>query len=317
MGSKERFRLPDDYDVLIIGAGLAGLTAGMYASRQGLKTAIMERMIPGNQIINVDLVVDYPGFVNGISGAELGSLVYEQAQACGAEFLMEEVVSLSRAGTGFVLKSLDETYRARTVIIAAGSSFKKLGINGEEQFYNMGLSHCASCDGPLFEGQTVGVVGGGDSAVTEALILSQFASKVIVLHSNSTLHAMKIIQDVVIAEPKISVLHNISVEEIIGDERVTGVSVRSTESQLVDQIDLAGLFVYVGLEPNSGIVANIVDLDPAGHIPVNINMETMVCGLFAAGDIRQNASAQLISAAGDGATAAISAYRYLSSMGEL
>lgn len=304
--------MPDDYDLIIIGAGLAGLTAGIYASRQGLKTAIMERMIPGNQIINVEMIVDFPGFADGISGAELGSLVQGQAQSAGAEFFVEDIGSLSRTGTDFSIKSLDETYKARSVIVAAGSSFKKLGVPGEEEFSDMGVSHCASCDGPLFENQTVGVVGGGDSAATEALILSQFASKVIMLHPHSHLHAMRKIQEALNSDPKISVLNNRSIEAIIGNGQLTGVQVGNRESDLSEQIELAGLFIYAGLKPNTGIVANIINLDPMGHIPVNLNMETDIPGLFAAGDIRQHSSAQLVSAAGDGATAAISAYRYLS-----
>jgi thioredoxin reductase (NADPH) len=304
--------LPDDYDVIIIGAGLAGLTAGIYASRQGLKTAIMERMIPGNQIINVELIVDYPGFVDGISGAELGALVLGQAQSAGVEFFVEDIGSLARTRNGFLVKSLDETYKARAVIVATGSSFKKLGVPGEEEFNNMGVSHCASCDGPLFENQTVGVVGGGDSAASEALTLSKFASKVILIHPHSHLHAMKKIQEALMLDPKISVLNNRSIEAIIGNRQLIGVQVGNMGSELKEQIELTGLFIYAGLEPNTGIVANIINLDPMGHIPVNLNMETDSPGLFAVGDIRQHSSAQLVSAAGDGATAAISAYRYLS-----
>ena len=301
------------YDVAIVGGGAAGLTAGMYTARYGLRTAIIERMIGGAQIINVERIEDFPGFPQGISGAKLGPLIQDQAIKAGAEFLMAEVTSLALEGRDKVVTTNDEAYRARSLIIAAGSSLRTLGIPREEELYGSGLSHCATCDGPLFENQIVGVVGGGDSAADEALTLTHHASKVLLFHRRGELRAQKVLQDRLLSNAKIEVLWNTAVEEILGEDQVGGVQFRDLATGLVDQIDLSGLFVYVGLEPNSQFVRGVLSLDNAGHIPVNVRMETEVPGIYAAGDIRQHSVAQLASAVGDGATAAIEAFRYLRS----
>ncbi len=304
--------MANEYDVVIVGGGAAGLTAGMYAARYGLRTTIIERMMGGNQIINVEKIENFPGFPQGISGAELGPLMQEQAMDAGAEFLMTEATGVVLDGPYKVITTDDGDYRARALIVAAGSSLKKLGIPGEEELYGRGVSHCATCDGPLFRGEVVGVVGGGDSAGDEALTLAEYAGRVILFHRGDKLQAQKVIRDRVIGHSEVDVLYNTTVEAILGDSLVTGVQIRNLITNFTDRMNLMGLFVYVGLDPNTKFIRGIVKTDNAGHIPVNIWMETDVPGIYAAGDIRQHSAAQLASAAGDGSTAATAAFRFIS-----
>ena len=304
--------MANEYDVVIVGGGAAGLTAGMYAARYGLRTAIIERMMGGNQIINVEKIENFPGFPQGISGAELGPLMQEQAMDAGAEFLMTEATGVVLDGPYKVIATDDGDYRARALIVAAGSSLKKLGIPGEEELYGRGVSHCATCDGPLFRGEVVGVVGGGDSAGDEALTLAEYAGRVILFHRGDKLQAQKVIRDRVIGHSEVDVLYNTTVETILGDSLVTGVQIRNLITNFTDRMNLMGLFVYVGLDPNTKFIRGIVKTDNAGHIPVNIWMETDVPGIYAAGDIRQHSAAQLASAAGDGSTAATATFRFIS-----
>lgn len=203
------------------------------------------------------------------------------------------------------------SYVGKAVIVASGSTLRTLGIPGEEEFLGRGVSHCASCDGPLYMGQTVAVVGGGDSAADEALTLTEYTDRVILFHRGDSLDSQQVLQDRIAAEPKIEVRYNSEVIEVVGEDTVTGIRVRSADGENVEPV--AGLFVYVGLEPNSSPVSDLVPLDNAGHIPVGLSMDTPQPGLFAAGDIRQQSAAQLVASAGDGATAAIAAHRYIRS----
>jgi thioredoxin reductase (NADPH) len=301
------------YDLLIVGAGVAGLTAGLYAARYGLRTAILERMMPGTQIINVERIENFPGFPQGISGAELAPLIQEQAMNAGAEILTGEAMDLRLEEEDRVLVTEDGEHRAPAVIVAAGSLLRRLGLNREEDLQGRGLSHCATCDGPLFQDQVVGVVGGGDSAADEAMTLSNYASKVVVFHRREELRAQRVLQERVAANPKIEVRWNTVVEELVGEEMLSGVRVRHVRTGEVRQVELSGLFAYVGLEPKTRFSSKVLKLDKAGHIGVGLDMGTELAGVFAAGDIRQRSSRQLASAAGDGATAAISAYRFLKS----
>jgi thioredoxin reductase (NADPH) len=305
--------LANDYDVLVIGGGLAGLTAGMYAARHGLRTGLVERLMGGAQIINVEKIENFPGFPQGISGAELGPAVQEQAMDAGAEMILAEAASVSREGQYKLVATDAGQYRAKAVIVAAGSNFRQLGIPGEEELFGRGVSHCATCDGPLYNREVVGVIGGGDSAADEAVTLSAFAERVLVFHRREQLRAQKVLQDRLHQNRKIEVVWNSSVEEVLGEGSVSGVRVRNVVTNLENVVDLTGLFLYVGLEPNAELVRGLVKLDNAGHIPVNISMETEVPGLYAAGDIRQRSASQLVSSAGDGATAAIAAFGYIKS----
>ena len=304
--------MANEHDVVIVGGGVAGLAAGMYAARYGLRTAIIEQMMAGNQIINVERIEDFPGFPQGISGAELVPQMLEQAMDAGAEFVMAEATGMVLDGSYKILATTEGNYRSRALIVAAGSRLRKLGIPGEEELYGSGVSHCATCDGPLFSNEVVGVVGGGDSAADEALTLTGYAEKVVVFHREDRLQAQKVLQDRLLKHPNVELALNTVVESVLGQDLMTGVQVRNVITNLADRVDLAGLFVYVGLEPNTEFVRGVLRTDNAGHIPVNLWMETEVEGLYAAGDIRQHSAAQLASAAGDGATAAIAAFRYIS-----
>ena len=303
--------MPDqEFDVLIIGGGMAGLTAGIYASRYGLNTAIVEQMMAGAQIINLEKIENFPGFPQGIAGYELGPATQEQAMNAGVEVLMDTATNVSVDGDYLrVTGDMGGSYRGKAVIMAAGSSLRSLGLPGEEEFEGRGVSHCATCDGPLYMGQTVAVVGGGDSAADEALTLTEYTDRVILFVRGDSLDAQQVLQDRIAANPKIEVRYGAEVVEIVGEDTVTGVKVRTADGETVEPV--SGLFIYIGLDPNSASVADLVPLDNAGHIPVGLSMDTPQPGLFAAGDIRQQSAAQLVASAGDGATAAIAAFRYI------
>ena len=303
--------MPDqEFDVLIIGGGMAGLTAGIYASRYGLNTAIVEQMMAGAQIINLEKIENFPGFPQGIAGYELGPATQEQAMNAGVEVLMDTATNISIDGDYLrVTGDMGGSYLGKAVIMAAGSSLRSLGIPGEEEFEGRGVSHCATCDGPLYMGQTVAVVGGGDSAADEALTLTEYTERVVLFVRGDSLDAQQVLQDRISANPKLEVRYGAEVVEIVGEDTVTGVRVRTADGETVEP--LSGLFIYIGLDPNSASVADLVPLDNAGHIPVGLSMDTPQPGLFAAGDIRQQSAAQLVASAGDGATAAIAAFRYI------
>ena len=305
--------MANDYDVLVVGGGLAGLTAGMFGARHGLNPGIIEQMMGGAQIINIEKIENFPGFPQGIAGAELAPAVQEQAMNAGAEFIMAEATGVSRDGNYKVVATDAGEYRAKAVIMAAGSTPRKLDIPGEEEMFGRGVSHCATCDGPLYMGQVVGVVGGGDSAAAEALTLTQYAGRVLLFHKSQQLDAQKVLAERVYEDRRIEVVYNSTVEAVLGEDTVSGVRVRNVVTNIENLVDLTGLFVYVGLEPNSQMLQGLVKLDNAGHIPVNVSMETEVPGLYAAGDIRQNSASQLVTSAGDGATAAVAAFKYINS----
>ena len=305
--------MANDYDVLIIGGGLAGLTASIYSARYGMSTGVIELMMGGASIINLEKIENFPGFVEGISGAELGPAAQEQAMNVGVDFIMAEASGIKTDGDYKVVSTDSGDYRAKAVIVAAGSQLKHLGIPGEEEFNGRGVSHCATCDGPMFMGETVGVVGGGDSAADEALTLTEYAEKVMVFHRRDELRAQKILQDRLLRNPKIEMVWNAELQEIIGEDTVSGVKIKNVVTNHEETIGLTGLFVYVGLEPNSGIAAEVSKTDNAGHIDVNLSMETSTQGVYAVGDIRQSSARQLVASAGDGGTAAVGAFNYLSS----
>lgn len=287
------------------------MTAGFYAARYGMSTAIIEKMMGGAQIINIEKIENFPGFPQGISGAELGPAVQEQAMDAGVEFVIAEASGVSRDGDWKVVVSDAGQHRAKAVIVAAGSDLRQLGIPGEEELFGRGISHCATCDGPLYMNQVVGVVGGGDSAIDEALTLTDYVDQVLLFHRGEHLRAQHILQDRLNSNSKIEVVWNTVVERVLGEDTMTGVEIRNVVTNLENQVDLSGLFIYVGLEPASELVKSLVKLDNAGHIPVDISMETEIPGLYAVGDIRQHSASQLVSSAGDGATAAIAAYNYI------
>jgi len=300
-----------EYDVLIIGGGAAGLTAGLYASRAGLKTVLLERMMTGGQIINAERIENFPGFPDGISGADLGARMLDQATKYGLEIRLSEVKGLRQGNPAWAVDTYDGTVSARSVVVASGSMLRKLGVPGEEELHGAGVSYCATCDGAFFIDQTVGLIGGGDSALDEAMTLTEFASKVVILQRGNSFTGQKVLQDRVLSHPKVEVRWNTSVDAILGEGQVEGVSVTDLTSGETSRIDLSGVFIFVGLEPNSQYLADLLPLDNAGHVPTDIWMRTPLPGLLAAGDIRQSSAAQLVTSSGDGATAAIAAQRYV------
>jgi thioredoxin reductase (NADPH) len=304
-----------EFDLVVIGAGVAGLTAAMHAARAGLSTAVVERMGVGGQIAAAERIENVPGFPQGLSGAELGPLLHEQAEGAGAEFILDTVEGLATEGDRHIVNATSEPIRARAVIVAAGSALKSLGVPGEEAFLGRGVSHCASCDGHFYAGQDVCVIGAGDSALDEALVLAEHAARVAIIHRHDAFDAQRVLIDRVAANGKIEIMPSTQVEEIFGDDSVMGVRLRDLKSRSVRERAVKGVFVYVGLEPNSAFVRGAVAVDPAGHIDTDIMMQTSVPGIFAAGDIRAHSVAQLAAVAGDGATAAIAAWRYLKQRG--
>jgi thioredoxin reductase (NADPH) len=268
----------------------------------------------GGQIVNVEKIENYPGFPEGVGGFDLGPMVQEQAEAAGAEFLMDTVEGLELDGDKRIVRCTEEELHARAVIIAAGSSLRALGIPGEERLLGKGVSHCASCDAPFFAGQEACVIGGGDSALDEAAVLAEQAARVLLIHRGDEFAAQQVIADKVAGLANIEPVPGTEVTEILGEDSVTGVRLRDLASGETREEVLTGVFVFVGLEPNTAFLRGVLDLDEAGHIRTDILMRTSLPGVFAAGDIRQSSVSQLVSAAGDGATAAIAAHRYLKSL---
>jgi thioredoxin reductase (NADPH) len=300
-----------EFDLVVIGAGVAGLTAAMHAARYGLSVAVVERLGVGGQIAAAERIENFPGFPQGLSGAELGPLLHEQAEQAGAEFILDTVDGITVDGAWRVVNGASETIKARAAIVAAGSALRSLGVPGEEAFLGRGVSHCASCDGHFFSGRDVCVVGGGDSALDEALVLTEHAARVAIIHRGPTFDAQRVLVDRAAANSKIEMVPSTAVEEIVGRDNVSGVRLRDLAAGITHERAVAGVFIYVGLEPNTAFLRGIVALDPAGHIETDIMMRTSVPGIFAAGDIRRHSVAQLAAVAGDGATAAIAAWGYL------
>jgi thioredoxin reductase (NADPH) len=300
-----------EYDVIVVGSGLAGLTAGLFSARHGLATLVMESSIPGGHLISIEKIEDFPGFPDGIAGYDLCPNLQRQASNYGAEFQRAEVLRIEAQERFWSVVTEEETHRAKAVIVATGSTLKHLGVPGEEKLMGRGVSHCASCDGPLYNGQTVGVVGGGDSALQEALTLTNYAERVLLFHNGENFSAQNTYLQRALDNSKITPRYQTIIEEVLGDEVVTGLRVRDLMSGASSQIDLAGIFIYVGVQPNTAILREFVNLSEDGHVPTDTWMKTARDGLYAVGDIRQDSAAQAITSAGDGATAAIAAYRYI------
>ena len=301
-----------DYDLVIVGAGLAGLTAGLTAGRYGLSVAIVDQMGSGGQVLNVEKIENLPGLAEGIAGYDLGAIVQEQAEAAGCAFIFDTAEGLEEENGEWVVRCAENDLRAKAVIIAAGSTIRSLGIPGEERLTGKGVSHCASCDGPFFTGGEVCVVGGGDSALEEAAVLAGHAERVRVFCREPAFSAQKAILEEAESKRNVEVYFDTEVQEIVGEDAVTAVRLRDRATGETREEAVAGVFVYVGLEPNSAFVRGVVDLDPTGHVVTDVMMRTSAPGVFAAGDIRQGSVNLLAAVAGDGATAAVAAYHYVS-----
>jgi thioredoxin reductase (NADPH) len=282
----------------------------LYAARIGLTTLLVEQMAAGGQILNVEKIENFPGFPDGIAGFDLGPIVQEQAEKAGAEFKMDTVNALTvEGGMRVVGCESGEDLQARAVIMAAGSTFRELGIPGEREFLGRGVSHCASCDAPLFVGKRVCVVGGGDSALDEAAVLASSVEHVTVIHRGSAFSAQQVAIERLNALANVEPRFNTRVAAIVGDK-----TVHSLQLDTGEPLQTHGVFVFVGLEPNTTFLQGVVELDTSGHITVDQRLQTSVPGVFAAGDIRQASARQLVSAAGDGASAAVFAAEYLAAL---
>lgn len=299
------------YDTIIIGAGPAGMTAALYAARSNLKVALLERGIPGGQMNNTADIENYPGYAN-ISGPELAEKMFEPLENLGVEHLFGLVEKIEDRGDFKEIITEDEHFEAKTVIIASGANHRHLGVPGEEDYNSRGVSYCAVCDGAFFRDEDLLVVGGGDSAVEEAIFLTRFAKSVTIVHRRDELRAQKVLQDRAFANEKIRFVWDSVVESIHGDERkVTGVTFKNVKTGEVSQAEFGGIFIYVGLDPVSEFAADLGITDEAGWILTDHQMKTSVAGIYAVGDVRQKDLRQITTAVGDGAIASQEAYKYL------
>jgi thioredoxin reductase (NADPH) len=296
----------EHYDIIIIGGGMAGLSGALYGGWLGRKVFLAERQMFGGQIVNADQIENYPGFTDGILGADLVSQVRMQAMKFGAKMAYTEITGIKPEAPGFRVESSEEAYAAPAVIVATGGRQRALGIPGEVEFEGKGVSHCATCDGTFFSEKSVAAIGGGDTAFDEALYLANITAKVTIVHKDSQPAASAALMARARENPKIKVLGNSTVERIIGADSVEGLRLADGS-----QLPVAGVFIAVGFEPETILLQDLVKLDAGGHAVVDLQMQTGVPGLFAVGGARQGNVGQLASAAGDGVTAAIAAHRYL------
>ncbi|MGE7984084.1 thioredoxin-disulfide reductase [Solibacillus sp. NPDC093137] len=304
------------YDVVIIGAGPAGMTAAVYASRANLSTLMIERGIPGGQMANTEAVENYPGF-DTILGPELSTKMFEHAKKFGAEYAYGDVNEIIDGEEYKIIVSGKKQYKTRTIIITTGAEYKKLGIPGETELGGRGVSYCAVCDGAFFKQKKLIVIGGGDSAVEEGIYLTRFADKVTIVHRRDKLRAQKIIQDRAFANEKIDFIWNTTVKEIHDvDGKVGKVTLVSTVDGTETEEDADGVFVYVGMLPLTAPFASLNILNDAGYIVTNENMETAIPGIYAAGDVREKMLRQIVTATGDGSIAAQSAQHYVEEIKE-
>lgn len=302
---------PAVYDVIILGAGPAGLTAAIYTGRARLKTLVIAGPLPGGEPSNTDLVENYPGFPEGIAGMDLAQRFQSQAERFGAEVVFDEATAVDFSQQPFTVQTYSTTYRGRTVIIATGAEPRRLGVPGEDKFFGRGVSACATCDGFFYKDKRVVVVGGGDSAIAEGLFLTKFASEVIVIHRRDQLRATQILQERAFANPKMRFVWDSVVEEILGDETVTGVRVRNVKTGETSVIETDGVFVYIGMVPKTKLFVGQLELDEQGYVVADRHQRTNVPGVFVAGDVQDPNYRQIVIAAGTGAVAAMEAERFL------
>jgi thioredoxin reductase (NADPH) len=306
-----------DYDVIIIGAGPAGMTAALYAGRSMLRAVLLERGISGGELLNTEIIEDYPGFEH-IEGWDLAQKFESHAKKFGAEFVQETVITLEKLDDGNFLATTESgnIYRAPTAIITSGGTPIKLGVPGEIEYAGKGVSYCAICDGAFFKNQIIAVIGGGDAAVEEADFLTRYGDKVVLVHRRDELRASKLLQKRFIENPKSEIIWNKVVDRIDGDEKglVKSIQMRDVNTHAITPLDVTGVFIFIGFRPNTGIIAGHVDHDEMGYLKTDMNMETSIPGLFAAGDVRAQLTRQVTTAAGDATTAAIAVEKYLTSL---
>ena len=300
------------YDVAVIGGGGSGLTAALYTSRAKLSTVLFEKLTPGGQIALTDVVENYPGFPEGITGPEISMRMEEQAKKYGTEIQYEEILEIFKKGERkFELKTSGSTYEVKSIVLATGASFRMLGVPGEKELTGRGVSYCATCDGAFFKEKEIIVVGGGDSALQEGLFMTRFASKVTIVHRRDKLRASPILQERAKAHEKITFLWDTVVEKVNGAKKVESVDLKNIKTGEASQMKIDGVFVFVGHDPNTGFLKGFIELDDKGYVKSGEGLSTSVPGVFAAGEIRAGAVKQLIAACGEGCEAALSAQAYL------
>ncbi|HEX6593073.1 MAG TPA: thioredoxin-disulfide reductase [Bacillota bacterium] len=298
------------YDVIIAGAGPAGMTAAVYASRADLDTLMIERGVPGGQMANTEDVENYPGF-DHILGPDLSNKMFDHAKKFGAEYAYGDISGVVDHGEYKVVQAGDKEYKTRTLIIATGAQYKELGIPGEKELTGKGVSYCAVCDGAFFKDRELVVVGGGDSAVEEGMYLTRFASKVTIIHRRDELRAQKILQERAFENDKIEFIWDTVVESINGEDKVTSLTLKNRKTGDQTEFPIEGVFVYIGMVPLSEPFKSLGITNEDGYIPTNPDMETSVPGIYAAGDIREKTLRQIVTATGDGSIAAESAQAYI------
>jgi len=299
-------------DVIIIGGGPAGLTAAIYAARGGLKTVVIESMMPGGQAAATERIDNYPGFTEGISGFELTNSFYQQALHQGAEFIFENVESMDLTGSIKKVTTSQQTLEAMAIIVAAGSKPRFLGVKGEDTYHGRGVSYCATCDGAFYKEKKVAVVGGGNAAIEEGTYLTKFASQVYIIHRRNEFRAAHIAIEKAKGNPKVKFILDTVVEEIQGDDKVQKIIIKNAKTQEKDELEVDGVFVYVGTQPNTKFAADYFETDERGYIITNERLQTNIEGVYAAGDIRNTPLRQVATAVGDGAIAAVQVEKYLS-----
>jgi thioredoxin reductase (NADPH) len=303
-----------DYDIIIVGAGPAGLTAGIYTGRARLKTLLLEKLIHGGQVMTTDLVENYPGFPEGVSGFELSDRMRKQAERFGLEFRSGEVLDLDPGPDGHLLRLEGEDLRAGAVIIASGARYRSLGVPGEKEFTGKGVSYCATCDGALYRGETIAVVGGGDTALTDTLFLCRFAEKIHLIHRRNAFRGVEFLQEQVFDQEKkgkVEIHWDTVVQEIQGQQAVEALELKNVKTGELSRLPVAGAFIFVGITPNTAWLQGHVPMDEWGFIFTDAAMATSIPGIFAAGDVRSKLLRQIATAVGDGATAAFAAGEYL------
>lgn len=304
----------ENFDIVVVGGGPAGLCAGLYSGRAKLKTVVLEKGIPGGQIVNTGDVEDYPGFEH-IMGPELAQKMEDHCKKFGAEIRMEEVEEVYCEGEDRITRTSENEYRSKVVILSAGGSPVYLEIPGEKKYWGKGVSYCAICDGAFFQDQVIAVVGGGDAAVEEGLFLTKYGSKVLIVHRRDRLRAQKIIQERAFKEEKIEFIWDTVAEEIVGDDKeVKSIRLKNVKTGESSELELGGVFVFIGFTPNSGLVRDHLEKDENGYYLTDETMMTNISGIFAIGDVRTQVARQLTTAVGDATTAAVAAEKYIESL---
>lgn len=300
------------YDLIVVGGGAAGLTAGIYAGRARMKTLLMEKIAPGGQTASTDIIENYPGFPEAISGPELMERMTKQAERFGLEIVVDKVENLKRkAKKKIIVKARKKEYATLSVIIASGGEPRPLGIPGEEELRGRGVSCCATCDGPLFRNEEIVVVGGGNTAVQEALFLAKFAEKVTLIHRRDRLRAVKVLQERALSHAKIEIVWSSAVTGIQGKTRVEGVQVKNRQTGEEREIPARGVFVLTGIKPGTDFLRGCLEMDEEGYLITDEDMKTSQEGIYAAGDCRRKQLRQIVTACGEGATAALAVQHYV------